>query len=602
MKSEYKIIAVSAILGVLSWMIPDILDSLFFSEKKILYLLAKDIPFQEIYTRFSVFVSFLIFGVVASRILAQRKTGGKGQKLVERGYMILIENLAQKIFLKDEKSVYVSCNRNYGRDLKIQPGDITGKTDFDFFPKDTADKFRATEKRILEFGRIEDAEEKRTMHGADVWIHIIKTPIKDEHGKIIGILGIFQDITERKRMAEAFKERERRLKLVESIAHVGSWEWNIEKDELQGSDEIFRIFGLSPQRSEFTFEAFMEYVHPEDRNTVQESFNDALYRRKPYSIDHRIVLPDGSMRNVHENAKVFFSEMGKPIRMLGTVQDVTGDKKIEEELIKHRDHLEELVQEHTAGIKNLNSQLKKELTERKRAEEKVKKSLEELERSNNELAQFAYAASHDLQEPLRMVASYTQLLEKRYKDNLDDDAKDFINYAAAGATRMQKMINGLLSYSRIQTRGEPFKSTDCTAVIKQAISNLKIHIEETRAIIESGDLPTVNADEMQLIRLFQNLIDNALKFRGTEVPRIQISASKLGNKWMFSVSDNGIGINAEHRDRIFVVFQRLHREKEYPGTGMGLAICKRIVDRHGGQIWVDSDLGRGSTFYFTIPD
>jgi light-regulated signal transduction histidine kinase (bacteriophytochrome) len=274
---------------------------------------------------------------------------------------------------------------------------------------------------------------------------------------------------------------------------------------------------------------------------------------------------------------------------------------MEDELKKHRDHLEELVKEHTVEFEDLNKQLKRELAERKRAEEKVKESLEELERSNTELEQFAYAASHDLQEPLRMVTSYAQLLEKRYKDKLDDDAKDFINYAVGGATRMQKMIDGLLLYSRIQTRGKHFVPIDCSSVVAQAISNLKIHIDETHAIVESDDLPTINADEMQLIRLFQNLIDNALKFHGSEVPRIHISASGRGNKWMFSISDNGIGIDSKYKDRIFVIFQRLHGEEEFPGTGMGLAICKRIVERHSGQIWVDSDLGQGATFYFTIP-
>jgi len=525
----------------------------------------------------------------------------EGQRQIERNYRTLIDVLPQKVFLKDRDSVYISCNRNYARDLKIKPDGITGKTDYDFFPKELADKYRADEKRIVEVGNIRDVEERYIQDGAEMWVHTVKAPVKDEKGNIIGILGIFWDITEHKETAKEFKERERRLREAESIAHVGNWDWNIETNELSWSDEIYRIFGLNPKEFGATFEAFLESVHPEDRDSVQQSVSDALYRKKPYSIDHRIVLPDGNVRVVHENAKVFFSDIGKPIRMLGTVQDISERKEMEDELKKHRDHLEELVKEHTAEFKNLNIQLEKELAERRRAEEKLKESLEEIERSNKDLEQFAYAASHDLQEPLRIVASYTQLLEKRYKDHLDDDARDFIKYTVAGATRMQKLIDGLLSYSRVQTRGKPFEPTDCSSVVEQAISNLKIHIDETHAIVESDDLPTVDADEMQLVRLFQNLIDNALKFHGSEVPRIQISASKLGNKWMFSVSDNGIGIDPECKDRIFVIFQRLHREEDYPGTGMGLAICKRIVERHEGHIWVDSYLGQGSTFYFTIP-
>jgi len=601
LKTETKVIAASVFLGFFSLVIWSFLDSYFFYKKGFFRLLITDVPIRDMYIRSFVFVCFLIFGIVVSRTLAQKRRGVEELLQTERKYRILVENLPQKVFLKDRKSVYISCNRKYARDLKIKPEDITGKTDYDFFPKELANKYRALDQRILEFGRIEDIEEKYIQDETEVWVHTVKAPVKDEKGNFIGVLGIFWDITERKRVAKALKESERRLKEVESIAHVGNWDWNIEISELLWSDEIFKIFGLDPQEFGSTLEAFLEFVHPEDRDRVKDSINDTLYKKMPFSIDHRIVLADGSVRIVHEKAKVFFSDVGKPIRMLGTVQDITERKKMENELIKHRDHLEELVKEHTVEFENLNRKLKRELAERKRAEEKVKESLEELERSNTELEQFAYAVSHDLQEPLRMVTSYAQLLEKRYKDKLDDDAKDFINYAVGGATRMQKMIDGLLLYSRIQTRGKHFVPIDCSSVVGQAISNLKIHIDETHAIVESDDLPTINADEMQLIRLFQNLIDNALKFHGTEVPRIQVSASKLGNKWMFSISDNGIGIDSEYKDRIFVIFQRLHGEDQYPGTGMGLAICKRIVERHGGQIWVDSDLGQGSTFYFTIP-
>jgi PAS domain S-box-containing protein len=601
MKTEFKIVAVSAVLGVLSWVMPSLLASIFFRSEDFLGMLVTNVPVHEIYTRTSVFVSFLIFGIVASRILAHRRKVEEGHRQIERNYRALIEKLPQKIFLKDRKSVYISCNSNYARDLKIKPADIKGKTDYDFFPKELADKYRTLDKRILEFGRIEDKEEKYTQDDADVWIHTVKAPVKDERGNIIGILGIFWDITERKRTAEVLRERERRLKEAESIANVGNWDWIVETGEFTWSDEICRIFGLNSKEFGGTLEAFLESVHPEDRDKVKDSINDALYKKMPFSIDHRIVSPDGSVRIVNEKAKVFFSDVGKPIRMLGTAQDITERKIMEDELKKHRDHLEELVKEHTVEFENLNMQLKRELAERKRAEEKVQESLEELERSNTELEQFAYAASHDLQEPLRMVTSYAQLLEKRYKDKLDDDANDFINHAVGGAARMQKMIDGLLLYSRVQTRGKSFQPTDCSSVVGQAISNLKIHIDETHAIIESDNLPTVNADEMQLVRLFQNLIDNALKFQGTEAIRLQISASKQGNKWMFSISDNGIGIDSGSKDRIFAIFQRLHGEKDYPGTGMGLAICKRIVERHGGKIWVDSDLGQGSTFYFTIP-
>jgi len=241
-----------------------------------------------------------------------------------------------------------------------------------------------------------------------------------------------------------------------------------------------------------------------------------------------------------------------------------------------------------------------DITERKRAEGELHKTLTELERSNKELEQFAYVASHDLQEPLRMIASYVQLLARRYEGQLDADADDFIAYAVDGASRMQKMINDLLAYSRVGTRGKPFQPTDCQVVFDQVLANLKVAIEESGAMITHDPLPMVMADESQMAQLFQNLIDNAIKFRDEASPRAHISAKQKEKAWVFSVRDNGIGIDPQYHERIFMIFQHLQNREEYPGTGMGLAICKKIVERHSGRIWVESKFGKGSTFYFTI--
>jgi len=243
----------------------------------------------------------------------------------------------------------------------------------------------------------------------------------------------------------------------------------------------------------------------------------------------------------------------------------------------------------------------RDITKRKQAEEKLRKMTEELERSNKELEQFAYIASHDLQEPLRMVASYAQLLAKRYKGKLDSDADEFIDYAVDGANRMQRMINDLLTYSRVGTRDKPFVPTDCELVLNYVMTNLQVLIKERSAKVTHDTLPTIMADEFQLIQLLQNLISNAIKFCDKESPRIHISAEKKTEEWLFSVRDNGIGIDSQHVERIFQIFQRLHGRDEYPGTGIGLAVCKRIVERHGGRIWVDSEQSKGSKFYFTIP-
>lgn len=249
-----------------------------------------------------------------------------------------------------------------------------------------------------------------------------------------------------------------------------------------------------------------------------------------------------------------------------------------------------------------------DITEARRAQEELKRLnadlntyATELERSNVELQQFAYVSSHDLKEPLRMVTSYLNLLERRYKGQLDSDAQEFIGFAVDGATRMQNLINDLLAYSRVGTHGQPFGLVDLESVLDQALANLQVMIEENGAQVTHDPLPTLAVDATQLIALFQNLIGNGIKFHGSRSPQVHVSARETPGEWVFSVRDNGIGIEAGFYERIFVIFQRLHSRSEYPGTGIGLAVCKKIVERHDGRIWVESVIGDGSTFLFTIP-
>jgi light-regulated signal transduction histidine kinase (bacteriophytochrome) len=252
-------------------------------------------------------------------------------------------------------------------------------------------------------------------------------------------------------------------------------------------------------------------------------------------------------------------------------------------------------------LEQVNQKLQLEIAERQCAEAQLQRTLADLERSNQELEQFAYVASHDLQEPLRMVSSYTQLLARRYEGQLDDKAKKYINYAVDGAVRMQMLINDLLAYSRVGSRGKPLEPTDSHSTLGEAIRNLAAMIEENRANITNDDLPTVLADASQLVLVFQNLIANAIKFRRQDLPHVHVSAQDHGREWVFSFKDNGIGIEPQHAERVFVIFQRLHTREEYPGTGIGLAVCKRIVERHGGKIWFESEPGNGATFFFTVP-
>lgn len=242
-----------------------------------------------------------------------------------------------------------------------------------------------------------------------------------------------------------------------------------------------------------------------------------------------------------------------------------------------------------------------DITERKRAEQELKRYNEELQRSNHELGQFAYVASHDLQEPLRAVSGCAQLLQQRYQSKLDARADELINHAVTGAARMQALINDLLVYSRVGTRGKPFETCDCSGPLKEALANLDVAIREAGAVITHDAMPRVTGDQTQLTQLFQNLVGNALKFRGDRRPEIHVSVEQKSSGYLFAVRDNGIGIEPQYFERVFGVFQRLHNRREYPGNGIGLAICRKIVERHQGRMWVDSVPGRGSVFYFTIP-
>jgi len=242
-----------------------------------------------------------------------------------------------------------------------------------------------------------------------------------------------------------------------------------------------------------------------------------------------------------------------------------------------------------------------EIDDRLRAETALAERTRALERSNKELEQFAYAASHDLQEPLRMVVSYLQLLERRYKGKLDSNADDFIHFAVDGANRMREMIKALLSYSRVGSHGKPFELVSMEKMMTEVLDNLNVAVSESHAAVTHDPLPDVLADAGQVTLLFQNLIANAIKFRREGPPQIHISAEQDADSWTFAVRDNGIGIEPEYMERIFDVFQRLHNPAKYAGTGIGLAICKRIVERHKGRLWVESEPGVGSTFFIRLP-
>ena len=286
---------------------------------------------------------------------------------------------------------------------------------------------------------------------------------------------------------------------------------------------------------------------------------------------------------------------------LNILDDFSGEKRRLEDSQRAVLNILEDFEEEKLKVENFNLYLQKEVADRQDAERALLAKGQALTRSNADLEQFAYVASHDLQEPLRMVSSYMQLFSRRFKDQVDPEAARYIEYAVEGAKRMQSLISGLLEYSRVG-REEQSQLIDSNKALQLAIANLQSVITESDAKIEFTNLPKVVCDLTQLVQVFQNLIGNAIKFRPANgVPRISVQCAREGSEWKFSVSDNGIGIEKRHSDRIFVIFQRLHTRGDYPGTGLGLSICRKVIDRHGGRIWVESTVDYGSTFYFTLP-
>ncbi len=357
--------------------------------------------------------------------------------------------------------------------------------------------------------------------------------------------------TERKRVEEVLRESEAKYSALVENSRDGIV---ILQDGVMKfvNTASLEIVGYTPE--ELLGIDFLKVVTPEDREMVMKRYADRMAGKEVPSIyEMALIRKDGITVPVEVNA-TFINYEGRPA-----------------DLVVIRD-----------------------ITERKRAEE-------ELRRSNQELEHFAYIASHDLQEPLRMVSSYTQLLAQRYKDKLDADADEFIHYVEDGVSRMRALINGLLVYSRVGTSGAAFELTDCEAAFDCALTNLQVAVDGSGAVITHHPLPVVMADASQLTQVFQNLIGNAIKFCSQELPRIHVAAEPRGNEWLFSIRDNGIGIDPQYHDRIFDMSQRLHSRTEYPGSGIGLAICDKVLKRHGGRIWVESETGKGATFYFTIP-
>ena len=409
--------------------------------------------------------------------------------------------------------------------------------------------------------------------GSSFPVEFIGTPIM-EAGKISGAVATFRDISVRKRAEEQLQHSLRSLAEAQRIVHLGNWELDLVSNVLTWSDEIYRIFEIDPEKFGASFEAFLDGIHPDDRDRVNSAYTESVKNRTPYNIVHRLLMKDGRVKYVNERCETHYGEDGKPLRSFGTVHDITEQKVAELALIALKNDLENRVSARTA----------------------------ELEDANKELEAFSYSVSHDLRTPLRAIDGFSRMLLEDYAGKLDDEGKRMLHVVRDNTSRMSRLIDDILRFSRVGRIGISHAEIDMEELVHEVLDELKETIAGRKLQINLGSLPHAMGDRTMMHQVMENLLSNAIKFSSKkEDARIDIGASIEDKKVIYHVKDNGAGFDMQYVDKLFGVFQRLHGIDEFEGTGIGLAIVKRIISRHGGTVWAEGEVGKGAAFYFSIP-
>lgn len=485
--------------------------------------------------------------------ITDRKLAERALQASEEQYRTLLDRIPDPMFVYDRETLgYLAVNEAAVIKYGYSRQEFERMTIKDIRPKEDLPRLLDMLSTIPGGYQNRGEWRHRKKDGTIIYVEISAHDITLANRPACIILA--RDVTKRKRAEDALRASEQRLQFLAKATNDAIWEWDLIHDTVWWSEGYEELFGY--KRAEvMTAESWTDYIHPEEKEAVVSSIMDAINNGSDqWSSEYRFLCQTGHYAYVLDRGHVIRNSSGEPVRMIGGMTDLT----------------------------------------------KIKQVQEDLARSNQDLQQFAYIASHDLQEPLRAVSGCIQLLQKRYVSQLDSQADELIQHAVDGALRMQTLINDLLSYSRVSTQQQGLHRTELNSVMLAVLANLETAIRDSSAIITYDPMPTVLADAGQMTVLFQNLLANAMKFRRVEPPRVHIGVKRLHARWQFSVQDNGIGMEPEYFDRVFVLFQRLHTRSEYPGTGIGLAVCKKVVERHGGQIWVESTLGKGTTFHFTL--
>jgi PAS domain S-box-containing protein len=490
----------------------------------------------------------------------------------ERRFRALVENSndAIAILSKDVELIYISPSITTV--LGYTVGEIMQQDAISLVhPEDVAKVQQAMEICLANPGVPGKGLVVRVLHKNKSWQWIETTLTNMLHDPAIGgIVDNFRNVTEKKLAEEKIRIAKERYDIVIKATNEAVWEWDIQTNEVHWAEGFRSLFGYDPEKISRHVEIWDSYFHPEDAERVVNSLNAVVASESQFQweAEYRFLKSNGQYAYVLDRGSLIRDTQGKPLRMIGAMQDITERKKNETSII------------------NLN--------------EELNRRAEELAASNSELEQFAYVTSHDLQEPLRMVTGFLELLKSKYENNLDETARQYIQFSAEGAERMKHLILDLLEYSRVNTSQEQHASANLGEIIKQVLDTYVCKIKLSNAIVKVSPMPLARVNRLQMTQLFQNLIGNALKYNQTAQPEIEIGFEEKCTHWQFFVKDNGIGIDPKFYERIFIIFQRLHTRNQFSGTGIGLAICKKIVEKHEGKIWVHSTPGQGSTFYFTI--
>ena len=501
---------------------------------------------------------------VAIRDITRRKTVEKHLAQMEAKYRGLLEAAPDAMVVENEMGEIVLVNLQAEKQFGYRRDELLGQKVKTIIPEGFAERLVADSTHTPADAlaqRIGTELNGRRKDGSEFPIEIMLSPLESAEG--ILVTAAIRDITGRKRVEDALRRSEERFRLMAAgVKDYANLMLDPEGLVVSWNEEAERIKGY--RADEVLGQSFSRFYPADEIRDGIPAFELAQAKKNGRF--------EGEGWRIRKDGSRFLANV-----VITALRDDKGQLR---------------------GF----GKITRDITEGRKSAENLEKTMVELKRSNDELEQFAYVASHDLQEPLRMVASYTQLIAQRYRGRLDSDADEFIAYAVDGCNRMQGLIQDLLSYSRAGANVGTLRETSCERTLARAVRNLQAAIEESAAIVTHDVLPLIVTDETQLVQVFQNLVGNAIKYRGTEPPAIHVSASRdVADEWIFSVRDNGLGIEPQYFDRIFILFQRLHGRNEYEGTGIGLAMCKKIVDRLGGRIWVESQLTRGSTFHFALP-